>query len=194
MDGQKWNQAHRLSELLPTDGQPYWTIMRWMAPEKYGRPGLFYLNTWEDFTRLYFLAEYPWEGRYEPVIPLRREEMVNGKLVIEHFPLQHVLIDKLIPLLIQYELISDAERKAIAEEAAAREAKAENDLATEQTMESLPTYYGPVSYSRQGCRTALIDKKIEQLQRAWTYIAKTGKVPKLQKGFFQGSRPRVSVN
>ena len=36
-------------------------------------------------------------------------------------------------------------------------------------------FKGPVSYARQGCRTHLIDKKIEQMTRNWNRMVTNAK-------------------
>lgn len=169
---------------------------------------------------MHFLGAYPWRGRYEIVQPLMWHEWTPGKVLIEllprmfldgiireiphkrvvgremvihHMPLSHVLIDEVIPLLVHIEQLSREERRAANEMVRLHKARKKQqgvDELAEMMMDSLPRSYGPVSFSHQGCRTALIDKKMEQIQNAMKRVMR-GRRPMYQKGFQVGSAPRV---
>ena len=71
------------------------------------------------------------------------------------------------------------------------ENKANLEELTDRMHENMPTYLNPVSYSRQGCRTSIIDKKCEQIQKVWDRIARSGRQLNTSKGIrqVQGSSP-----
>lgn len=166
-----------------------WVILRWKSPKEYSSPDVFYQRTFDDYTGLYILGEYPWRGRYEIMQALIRKEMVNNKLVVEHFPLSHALIDRIIPLMLQFQQLSSEEQKAAQEFAKEQEHKKQVAELADKMMDSLPMTYGPVSFSRQGCRTSLLDKKIVAIQKQWDKLSKGGKKPVFLKGIHQGQKP-----
>lgn len=172
------------------EGQ-YWTLMRWKPPIFYGSPTTYYMNTWDPVSKLYMTGEYPWRGRYEPIQPLMERTFVDGKLVIEHLPLNHFLIDKLIPMLEAFQRLSKREQEAarlLNEEAERR--RESNELA-EKMMDAMPSYIGPVSYSMQGCRTSLLDKKMEAIQKQWNRLSVGGRRPNFSRGMQTGRVPKV---
>lgn len=169
---------------------PCWMILRWKEPSQYGSPGIFYLNTYLEGLDIYFLGEYPWKGRYEILYNMCHKEFRNGKLIVEALPLNHTFIDKIIPLLIESQYITAAEREAAAKLAKEYEHKKQVNEITDRMMDSLPAWYGPVSYSHQGCRTSLLDKKMAQIQKKWEQLGRHGK-PVFSKGIMQGDRPIV---
>jgi hypothetical protein len=212
----RWgNERRAYRDIYQCHGMPCWVIMRWKQPAHYGSPETYYQNTWDDFSKMHFLGEYPWRGRYEIVQPLMRQEMTEGKLItewipslnphtgiIEHIPvrkrvgqeliihhmeLSHILIDKIIPLIMKVQALSSEELKAIR---AANEL-AEHKKLVEETADimcdALPSYFGPVSYNRQGCRTSLLDRKVEQIEKAWKREL-AGKT-RFQRGFQVANQP-----
>ena len=178
-------------------------IMRWKAPMHYGSPASYYANTWmpcvaateqgfDSPDGFYVTAEYPYKGRYEIVVPLVNKEFVDKKLVITHFPLSHFLIDTLIPMMVAFQELSLEEQQAASRAAEEAKAKQENDEITQRMLDALPPWYGPVSYSRQGCHTSLLDRKIQEIQRKWDAMARHGLQPVMQKGFALGDKPRTA--
>lgn len=173
-------------------GTPSWLILRWKDPSNYGSPELFYENTYLDNMDLYFLGEYPWKGRYEVLYNLCSKEFVNGKLVIEHIELSHSLIDKIIPLLIESQYLSNFERQAARKMAKEFEHKKMVNEITDRMMNDLPAWYGPVSYAHQGCRTALLDQMMAKIQKKWNQLSRRGGMPVFTKGIQQANRPIIS--
>jgi hypothetical protein len=186
-------------------GMPCWNIMRWKQPAEYGSPDGYYLNTWmstgqkhffnnrglqtfDEPDGFYVTGEYPWTGRYEIVQPLMSRELVDGKLVIEHMELSHLLIDYVIPLMLAFQDLSLAQRAAARELARQEEERKMTEEIADRLADAMPRM-NPVSYSNQGCRTALIDKKMEQIQRVWDRMCKAGRRPQFSRGLAQGDRP-----
>lgn len=185
-------------------GMPCWVIMRWQPPVKYGSPAFYYSNTYmaaekvqfDDQTYdsaegFYVTAEYPWRGRYEPIQPLISKEIIRGNLVVTHFPLSHYLIDTLIPMMIQFERLSRVEQRLAREVAKAMEEKAITEQIADHMEETMPKWLGPVSYSGQGIRTSLLDRKMQQIQKTWDRMSRRGHKPVFNKGMALGERPPV---
>lgn len=172
------------------EGQ-YWTLMRWKPPSFYGSPRSYYQQTWDPVTKLYMTGEYPWRGRYEPVQPFMEKIYEDNKLRFEHMPLSHFLIDRIIPMMEAFQRMSKAEQAAARMLEEKMRHRREVEEVAEKMMEAMPTYLGPVSYSLQGCRTSLLDKKMELIQRQWNKLTVRGKRPNFQRGFQQGEAPRI---
>jgi len=171
-------------------GNPCWVILRWKTPKEYGSPRAFYSNTFDQVSGLYIMGEYPWRGRYEVFQPLMRTEYIAGKMVVEHFPLSHILIDRILPMMIAAQSMSLWERKAARDLVKQQEEKQLTEEIADRMANTLPAWFGPVSFSRQGCRTSLIDRKMEQLKSQWDRMSRSRRL-QFQKGFFQAPRPMI---
>ena len=186
------NERRGYLERYQAHGQPCWVIMRWKAPIEYGSPRTYYAQTFDDFTGLHIMGEYPWRGRYEVMQPLISKEMVDGKLVITHFPLSHYLIDVLIPMMLQFQNLSEVEKAAAKQATFEAEEKEKSDLLAEKMAEDMPRWWGPTSYSRQGIRTSLLDRKMHEIQKVWDRLSRRGLRPLFNRGLAQGERPPVA--
>lgn len=184
------NERRGYRERYLAGGTPCWNILRWKPAEHYGTPAVWYLNTWDEFSRMFILGEYPWKGRYEVLQSLHRREVIDGKLVITHFPLSHVLIDKLIPMMVAFQFMSEQEKKAAREFVRQKEEKIESEQNADRMESNLPAWYGPVSFSRQGIKTSLLDRKMEQIKKHWDRLSRRGIRPDFQRGFQMGPAPR----
>ena len=170
---------------------PCWVIMRWKSPMEYGSPRTYYSQTFDPFTGLHICGEYPWKGRYEPMQPLMDKEYVNGKLMVTHFPLSHYLIDTIIPMMMAFQRLSKEQQQAAKQAAHAAEEKAKTEHVADILEEGSPSFWGPVSFSRQGCRTSLLDRKMEQIGKVWDRMCRGGRRPKFSRGMAQGHKPAV---
>lgn len=175
-------------ERLKGSSTPSWMILRWKDPSHYGSPDLFYSNTYLDAEDVYFMGEYPWKGRYEILYMLCKKEFVNNVLVIDALELSHTLIDKIIPLLIEAQYLTNFERQAAKKMVREFEHKQDVDALTDRMMNDLPAWYGPVSYAHQGCRTSLLDQMMAKIQKKWDQLSRGGR-PIFTKGMMQGNRP-----
>jgi len=194
--GNEWsdkfgNRRTEYRDRYQCHGMPCWVIMRWKAPVEYGTPEIYYANTFDPLTGLFITGEYPWRGRYEIVQPLISKEFVNGKLVVEHFPLSHYLIDMLIPMMLAFQELSHEQQEAAKQAVRAAEEQKMTEQIAESMAENLPSFWGPVSFSGQGCRTSLLDRKMQQIQSAWDKISCRGRRPVFRRAMMTGNRPRI---
>lgn len=199
-----------------------WTLMRWKPPSFYGSPESYYRQTWDATSRLYNTGEYPWQGRYEPVQPFMEKKfgpkkpslecvqahrmvdgkevieditikvMLPGEMIVEHLELNHFLIDAIVPMIEALQRLSVEEQKAAREFEEAERARREAEENAECFKENLPVWINPVSFSNQGCRTSLLDRKMEQIQKQLNRLTVRGRAPQFAKGFAVGDRPRVN--
>lgn len=171
-------------------GQPCWLILKWKDPIEYGSPDAFYAVTYDGYSKLYMMGEYPYEGRYEIVQPLISKELIDGQLVIEHFELSHYLIDTILPMILAFEQLSRAQQEAARQAVAEAEHRQEVEAIADRLMHNLPTYYGPVSFSGQGIRTSLLDRKMHEIQKVWDRMSCQGRRPDFARGVSAGERPK----
>jgi hypothetical protein len=151
---------------------PSWWLQRWIPPDKWGSPRLF-RAVMGDPTNSQTLFPYPEFGEYESVKDLGNK------------PIDYALFQSTIPFLQHFLSLTDVQVKAYKERQKELENRAQVEEITDRLMDSLPTRYGPVSYSRGGCRTSLLDRKAHEIQKLWDrYDANA--VKRLQKGFAQG--------
>lgn len=169
-------------------GPAAWVIMRWHAPFEYGSPAAYYYNSlFEGMS----ICEYPWKGRYEPVHVLQSKEYINGQLVIEHFPLSHLLIDAIIPMIQIYAALSVQEKEVARQAVKAAEEKEQTEFIADLLQEHAPRFWGPtVSYTRNGFKSSVLQKKMDQIQAVWDRWCKGGRAPAFNRGMQQGRAPR----
>lgn len=140
----------------------------------------------------YVTGEYPWKGRYEIVQPLIDKQWIDGELKITHFPLSHLMIDLIIPLILAYQELTLEEREAARVAAKAEEERKLTEEIADRLADSMPAYIDAVSYSRQGIRTSLLQRKMDAIEAAWKRICGgEGQMPHFRPGFSVGA-PQVA--
>lgn len=166
-------------QLLSGSGEPCWSLYQWHAPEEYGTPESYYVSNIDPDTGLQILGEYPYSGRYEVLYNLRWHEQDGGRLTFHTMPLNTTTFDTIIPVILAARDVSVEKRRAAYEEQRARE-EAEKVGKIEQHLKELALpFRGAVSYSRQGIRSTVIDKKTLDLQRTWAEAQKNARQFKL---------------
>lgn len=171
VDGLPSYEGYR--NLLIGGGSPSWMLMQWHPPEHYGTPEMWYIQGLDESTQLQTLGEYPYSGRYELLYNLRWVESTKDGLKFETMPLNSYLLDTIVPIIMEAKNVSWEKTKAALLDIKQRE-DARDTAMIEDVMRSnaLPFHGSPVSYGKQGCRTSLVDKKIESMQRHWNQIMK----------------------
>lgn len=201
------NERLGYRERYQCHAMPCWVIMRWHSPVEYGSPRAYYHNSYmtseakmdpetgemlEAPKGFYVTGEYPYRGRYEIVQPLISKEFVGRKLVVTHFPLSHILIDKVIPLMVEYANLSQKQKADLRKANRAIEEQKQTEKIADLLEESMPRYWGPVSYGRQGIRTSLLDRKMEQIQKVWDRLSRGGRRPQFNRGMAVGNKPMIT--
>jgi hypothetical protein len=149
------------------DGRPCWILKKWNAPEIYGSPALWFLENLEESTGLQILGDYPWRGCYETVQPFVWKGMVNGRLVVERMPLNSMILDLVVPIVLKCKEATFLQKKTAIQE---MEARKDRDLLRSveaKRHDANLAFRGPVSFARQGCRTSLVDRKVYAIQKHW---------------------------
>jgi hypothetical protein len=103
-------------------------------------------------------------------MPLMDKKVVDGKLKIDAMPLNHIIVEKIIPLIELSLQMSRLEILAAQVEEETRENTCIVAQLADRLESDLPSFYGPVSYANQQNRTALITRKMEEVEKAWRKI------------------------
>lgn len=168
--------------------QPCWILQKWMPPEAYGTPDTYYALTADQLTGLPLLGEYPEFGRYETLVTFssKRYDPMTNELIIDTIPLDWEIIERAIPALLASQEMTYWEVRAAQEAEEAYENACVVSEISDRLHDQLPTFYGPTSHAQIGNRTALIDRKMAQIDREWRKRAADLKLPP-RKGFYQGN-------
>lgn len=174
-----------------------WNLMRWRPPESFGNPELFDVVNRDPDTGLCILGEYPYEGRYDVLQPLmaktfdvdrdpRTGQVYRSKIHIEIFELGYQIIDTILPVVVKCEEMTALEIEAANAVVEARENQAIVDEITDRLLDEMPTRLGPVSYRKDGCKTAAITKKMDEISQVWNRMS-VSKLRRPRRGFYQGN-------
>ena len=82
-------------------GIPCWMILEWHPPEDYETDAVYYFRNRDDVTGLQTLGEYPYRGRYEVAFKLTSTELRDGRLQVVHYHLDGMILDVLIPAIVE---------------------------------------------------------------------------------------------
>jgi hypothetical protein len=163
-------------DLLVGGGTPSWALMQYHPAIHYGTPESYYVMNYDAQTGLQDLGEYPYSGRYQLLYNLRWSERRGNKLHFEAMPLNTFLLNTVVPIILQAKDISWEQTKAALMDQKEKEDKADIDMIESVMHDSKVPFKGnAVSYGNQGCRTSIIDKKIEQMTRSWNKIMSNAK-------------------
>lgn len=149
------------------DGRPCWVLKQWKPPEVYGSSTMYFMENREESTGLQILGDYPWRGQYETVQPFVWRGLVNGKMVVEHMPLNSMILDMVVPIILRCQDANLLQRRAALD--ALEEKKQASMLSTIEAkrLDAKMAFTGPVSYSKQGCKTSIVDRKMYDIQKSW---------------------------
>ena len=85
-------------------------ILEWHPPEDYNTDAVYYYQNRDDATGLQTLGEYPYKGRYEVAFKLVSQEHRNGRLEIIHYHLDGMVLDIIIPAIVEAQRMTMKER------------------------------------------------------------------------------------
>jgi hypothetical protein len=151
-------------------------LLQWQPAVHFGTPESYYVSTHDDETGLQDLGEYPYSGRYVMLYNMCYRDMQQGKMRIETMPLNSFVLDTVVPIILEAKDISYEKTMAAMKGLKETEDKADTDMIEDVMRDSRLAFKGPVSYARQGCRTSLIDKKVEQMSRHWNKMVANARI------------------
>jgi hypothetical protein len=173
VEGQPSYTGYR--NLLLGGGTPSWCLLQWEDAVVYGTPESYYISNYDEETNLQDLGEYPYQGKYKLLYNLCWRDMSQGKMKIEAMPLNSFLIDTVVPIIIAAKDISYEKTKEAMRLQKEKDDKADLDKIEDVLRDASLSFKGPVSYARQGCRTSIIDKKVEEMTRHWNKMVTNAK-------------------
>lgn len=191
--GGYWNvdglpSVHGYRDLLVSGGTGSWMLMQWEDALHYGTPELFYIQNYDEESGYQTLGEYPYSGKYKLLYNLCWRGMVEGKMIVEMMPLNSFILDTVVPIITAAKDISWEKTKAVMQDLKEKEDKADIDMIEDVMRSSSLAFKGnAVSYQKQGCRTSLVDKKIEAMQRNWNKMMTNAS--RLGRGLSSHSNP-----
>jgi hypothetical protein len=165
VDGMPSYKGYR--DLLVGGGTPSWLLMQWDDAIVYGTPESYYATNCDDETGMQDLGEYPYSGRYRVLYNMCWRDMSEGKMKIEAMPLNSFILNTVVPIILEARDISWERTQAALKGIKEKEDAADLAMVEDAMRDAKLAFKGPVSYARQGCRTSLIDKKVEQMSRHW---------------------------
>jgi hypothetical protein len=173
VEGQPSFKGYR--DLLLAGGTNSWCLLQWDDAVQYGTPEVFYVQNYDEDSDLQTLGEYPYQGKYKLLYNMCWRDMQNGKLTIEAMPLNSFVLDTVVPIIMQAKDISYEKTVAAIKDQKEKEDAADINMIEDVMRNSSLAFKGPVSYARQGCRTSIIDRKIEQMTRHWNKMVTNAK-------------------
>lgn len=111
-------------------GQPCWMILEWHPASDYNTDAVYYFENRDDATGLQTLGEYPYKGRYEVAFKLVSQELRNGRMQVNYYHLDGMVLDLLIPAIVEAQRMTMKERLRAIREMEEREEK-KKDLAVD---------------------------------------------------------------
>jgi hypothetical protein len=173
-------------DLLIGGGVPGWCLLQWQDAICFGTPESYYVQNLDEETQLQDLGEYPYQGKYVLLYSMVWRDMSSGKMKLESMPLNSFILDTVVPIIMEAKEISWLKTKAALQDIKDREDKLDIDMIEDCMRDAAVPFKGsPVSYARQGCRTNLIDKRIESMTRNWNKMIHNAK--SLGRGLTQRS-------
>lgn len=150
---------------IAEDGRPCWVLKQWKPPEVYGTPAMYFAENLDPNSGFQILGDYPWRGKYETIQPLVWRGLVNGRMVVEHMPLNSLILDMVVPIIIRCRDATWEQKKAAVKDMEERKNRDDVNEIEARRNDARMAFTGPVSYARQGCKTSLVDRKIYEMQK-----------------------------
>jgi hypothetical protein len=113
-------------------GQPCWMILEWHPPSDYNTDAVYYFENRDDATGLQTLGEYPYRGKYEVAFKLVSQELRNGRMTVNHYHLDGMVLDLLIPAIVEAQRMTMKQRMR-----AIREMQEAEDKMHDRTVDAI---------------------------------------------------------
>lgn len=113
-------------------GQPCWMILEWHPPSDYNTDAVYYFENRDDATGLQTLGEYPYRGKYEVAFKLVAQEVRDGRMTVNHYHLDGMVLDLLIPAIVEAQRMTMKQRMR-----AIREMQEAQDKKEDRTVDAI---------------------------------------------------------
>lgn len=183
-----WNESdsRRPRDLLVGDGTPHWMLQEWHPASDYGGRA-----AWEARNaQAQVWLEYPAGGKYETVLDLASHRMIAGRLVVEPIPLSWVVLEVMVPIIMEARKISALRRRMAFLEQREKEKSERIERIEDALRGASPAFSGAARSAQYLKCNSLVHKRAEALERYWQRIAKV--IARTPKGLSQMSgRPLI---
>ena len=125
--------------ILVAFNRPCWILQRWLPPEAYGTPEIYYAQNYDIETGRQFLGDYPWKGRYETLFMLEAKYVKNGRMISEALPLSAWVIDMTIPMVKEALNLTQEQQDLAVKEVHDREEKDKANELADLLQDASPT-------------------------------------------------------
>lgn len=149
---------------------PCWMILEWHPAEDYETPDVYYFRNRDELTGLQILGEYPYKGRYEVAYKLTSAEFRNGRMEVQYYHLDGMILDILIPGIVEGQRMSLAQRLR-----KLREADEKREKAEDQKIDDI------LHAKKRRLLPSQIDDRVRLIQRQMSEMLKT--FGRVQPGF-----------
>ncbi len=170
--------------------EPCWLLMMWKPAQDFGSPARWYYQHRDEATGLQELGGYPFHGQYVVLQRLVHYETSDGEMRAEILELSSFLVDVMLPAVRFWQALNEEEKVAAL--------RLEAELAENEVLEEMieakadcaPAFRGAAaSYTNQGCRTSVIAKKVEVMERGMRQaMAIAARMP---RGLMQLNQPHA---
>lgn len=143
-------------------GVPAWFIDVWKPPECFGTPELWYSLGWDWEIDESILGEFPWRGLYLPAnfnLFVRRFD--RDEMIIDAMPMNHFIIDLIIPNLLKEQEITYQQKKAAIQNRMTAEKRQSEKQAMDAYLDAQPAF-GGVAGTYESNREAWMRRIIEK--------------------------------
>lgn len=171
-------------EIPMCSNKPCWCVMKWFAPESWGTPETWYMENFDKETGLLLLGPYPERGKYVEILPLMNTEYVEGRTICESLPLNSLIMDMVVPLIVKAQNVCLRTIQNNRQEMEEAKERAISARIRDRLLDACPSYLGPVSYAGQTSKNSHIQKKIEEIEKQYANFSISG-MRKIPKGIFQ---------
>ena len=153
-------------DFLIGGGDPCWMLMMWKPAQIFGSDVSWYWQNRDEVSGLQQLGSFPYSGCYVVIQKLIHREMVDNVMKVENLEVSSFLIDILLPAVQFWQALNEEEKFAAITLKEELHENAVLDEMMEAKADCAPAFRGAASsYSRQGCRTSVLDKKVEVMER-----------------------------
>lgn len=150
-----------------------WGLFQYQPADKYGSAGYYYFTNYDEGTGLQTLGEYPYNGRYEMVIPLTHRRFDGKRVIVEQMELTNLLVDFIIPIIRAAEHLSWERRRGLMLDARERQEREQVAQIEQRLADAYPSFgMASRSAARLECNS-VVQKKAEQIERYWKQAVRT---------------------
>lgn len=129
--------------ILKYGGVPAWFVEIWKPPECFGTPEFWYAVCWDWEADAPTIGEYPWRGMYFPAnFNLYVRKFEGDRMTIDAMPLNHSIIDLIIPNLLKAQEETYEQKKQAILNAKLAEQKEAAKLAYDAYLDAAPAFGG----------------------------------------------------